>query len=101
MLYKINDQFVEHSWSKTRAAHYGQGFRYSPVIVSRDVMAVEQKFTLHGLVFFPTDAQAMFRNNMAVKKDFVLANPSELLLLADLAKTQLKFDLAYQLVRDA
>lgn len=78
MLYKINDQFIEHSWSKTRAAHYGQGFRYDPIIVSRDVMAIEQKFTLHGLVFFPTDGQAMFGDDMGVKKDFIFTpKPNE------------------------
>ena len=38
---------------------------------------------------------------VAVRDDFALANPAELLLLADLAKTQMKFELAYYLVRDA
>ena len=38
---------------------------------------------------------------VALRDDFTLANPSELLLVTDLARTQLKFDLAYRLVRDA
>lgn len=89
MLYKIDDQYIEHSWSKTRNDNYGQGFRYSPSIVSRDVMAVEQKFTLEGLVYFPTDAQAMFSDDLSVQKDFIFTpEPNETYTVrGELAKT--------------
>lgn len=70
MLTKINDQLVEQSWSKTKFAYTGKGFYYEPIIVSRDVMAVEQKFTLVGLVYFATDGQAIFGDEMLVEQDF-------------------------------
>lgn len=73
ILYKMDDKYVEHSWSKTRMDNYGQGMRFTPSIVSREVIPKEQKFTLQGLVFFPTDAQLLFGDDMSVTKEFNFA----------------------------
>ncbi len=71
ILYKIDDKYVENSWGNTRKFNQGRGMRFTPNITSRKVMPREQKFTFQGLVFFPTDAQALFGDNMIITKDFV------------------------------
>lgn len=65
---EIDGKLIEESWGATRIANHGRGFYFEPNIISREVMAKEQTFTIQGMVFFPTDAQALFGDDMAVKK---------------------------------
>ncbi|WP_345990596.1 hypothetical protein WCX18_06030 [Sulfurimonas sp. HSL1-2] len=71
LLYKIDDNHVQQSWGKTRMDNYGQGMRFTPSMVSREVMSKKQKLTLKGLVFFPTDAQLLFGDDMSIIKEFI------------------------------
>ncbi len=71
ILLKIDDKYIEHSWGKTRQENYGRGMRFTQHIVMRDVLPKSQKFTIQGLVFFPTDAQAIFGDEMSVTKEFM------------------------------
>jgi len=71
ILDKIDDKDVAQSWGQTRQANYGQGFRFTPSMVTRKVLPERQKLTLKGLVFFPTDAQALFGNDMSVDRDII------------------------------
>ncbi len=66
MVDEIDGKKIEDSWGATRLANDGRGFYFKPKIVSREVMAKEQTFTIQGMVFFPTDAQALFLDDMAV-----------------------------------
>jgi hypothetical protein len=69
ILEKVNGNKVKDSWGKTRMDNYGRGMIFTPSIVSRDILPVKQTLTVKGLVFFPTDAQALFGDNMAVTKE--------------------------------
>lgn len=73
ILTHINGNYVENSWGKTRKYNYGQGMSFTPSIVSREVLPSKQTFTVKGLVFFPTDVQALFGDDMAVSKDFTFS----------------------------
>lgn len=68
MLTKVNGKDIDDSWGETRVANYGQGTSFKPVIVTRDVPANSQTFTLTGMVFFPTDIQVMFGDDMKIEK---------------------------------
>lgn len=69
MLLKVDGKEIAGSYGETRMAHIGQGMVFTPSMVTRFVMAKEQKFTLQGIVFFPTDAQALMFDEMEVTKE--------------------------------
>ena len=73
ILYKMDDQYVSHSWSATRSANYGMGMLFTPSMVTRKVTTEEHKYTIQGLVFFPTDVQALIGDNMSVEKEFLFS----------------------------
>lgn len=71
MCIKVDGKYIENSWGATRGQNYGRGMIFDPVITTRKVLPVEQTLTLQGLVFFPTDAQSLFGDEMAVTHDFI------------------------------
>jgi hypothetical protein len=73
MLVKVDDQVIDNSWSNTRRNNAGQGMVFYPYILTREVLPKEQTFTIHGLVFFPTDAQALFGDDMGVIHEFTFS----------------------------
>ncbi|WP_045858008.1 hypothetical protein [Teredinibacter purpureus] len=71
VLTKVDGKLIEDSWRKTRSNHYGRGSVFTPSIVSREVLPVKQRFTLEGLVYYPTDGQALFGDSMKIEKNIV------------------------------
>lgn len=69
ILLKVDDKDISQSWNQTRQENYGRGMKFTPSMVNRKVLPKRQKFTLQGLVFFPTDAQILFGDDMHVNKD--------------------------------
>ena len=70
MLTQIDGNTIESSWGATRSRNYGGGFAFTPAIISRDVPTQNLTLTLTGMVFFPTDAQAMFGKTLKVEGTF-------------------------------
>ena len=66
---EIDDNYITNSWGKTRSDNYGRGMQFTPSVVTRKVIPKRQKFTLQGLVFFPTDAQVLIGDDMEVKSE--------------------------------
>ena len=70
-LSKINGNMISTSFNATRKKYSGQGTNFDPVMLNRDVVPEEAVFTIQGYKFFPTGAQALFSNDLMVKKDFI------------------------------
>ncbi|MBD8513513.1 hypothetical protein IFO68_12610 [Photobacterium sp. CAU 1568] len=68
-LQKIDGNYVSNSFGATRSANYGSGAAFEPEITVREVLPKEQIFTITGYIFFPTDAQLLFGDNLAVRGD--------------------------------
>lgn len=78
ILTAVNGKDVENSWGRTRADNYGRGLSFTPSVVARDVLPSEQRFKVKGLVFFPTDAQVIFADDMAIEREIVFTpKPNE------------------------
>ena len=60
MLSEIDGNKLVDSWMATRSANHGRGTFFTPKMKSWEVLPEAATFTLVGLVFFPTDAQALF-----------------------------------------
>jgi hypothetical protein len=70
ILSKVDQKPIKTSWGKTRSDNYGQGTQFTPSIIDRPVLPKEQLLGIKGLIFFPTDAQALFGDNLAVEGEF-------------------------------
>ena len=55
ILLKVDDKFIEDSWSKT-----WDGQNRNVYLVTRKVLPKKQKFAIRSMVFYPTDSQALF-----------------------------------------
>ena len=73
ILNKIDDKQINTSWGQTRENNYGQGFHFIPSILTHKVLPKNQSFQIQGLIFFSTDAQALFGNNLYVEGTFNFA----------------------------
>ena len=66
---KIDEKRVETSWYLTRVAHIGKGTMFSPIIKEHQVTTQEQTFSVIGHIFYPTDAQGLFSDDLTVEKN--------------------------------
>ena len=66
-LEKVNENRISDSFGATRQKYYGQGMYFEPVMVEHEVLPERQSFTISGFVFYPTDAQLLFSNNLSVE----------------------------------
>lgn len=73
VLSKIGKKSIEDSGYRTRVANHGRGFNMTPQAISREVTTDNQVFTIVGYVQFATDGQAMFGDNMIVRKTVEIA----------------------------
>lgn len=69
-LRKVDGKQIESSWVKTRRGNYGQGSSFTPLMVTREVLPKEQRFSIDGSVFFPTDALMLFGDKLRVTGEF-------------------------------
>ena len=70
ILSEIDQQYIETSWGKTREDNYGQGMMFTPNIIGRQVLPKPQLLKIEGLIFFPTDAQLLFGDDLKVEGEF-------------------------------
>lgn len=70
---KIDKKSVETSWYLTRVAHIGKGTKFSPIIKEHLVTTQEQTFSIIGHIFYPTDAQGMFSDDLTVEKNITFS----------------------------
>lgn len=68
-LIKVDGKVVDNSGWRTYRVNRGRGFQMTPSMVSREIPTKTQTFTIEGFVYFATDAQAIFGNDMHVVGD--------------------------------
>lgn len=70
ILSKVDQKPIETSWGQTRIDNYGQGVMFTPSIIGRPILPKPQLLEIKGLIFFPTDAQLLFGDDLAVEGEF-------------------------------
>jgi len=70
ILSKVDQKPIETSWGQTRIDNYGKGARFTPSIIGRPLLPKPQLLEIKGLIFFPTDAQVLLGDDLAVEGEF-------------------------------
>ncbi len=70
ILENVDQKQIDTSWGQTRIDNYGKGARFTPSIIDRKLLPNPQLLGITGLVFFSTDAQLIFGNDLEVKGEF-------------------------------
>jgi hypothetical protein len=71
ILNKVDQKPIETSWGKTRYDNYGQGRIFTPSMIDHPLLPKAQLLGIKGLIFFPTDAQLLFGDDLAVEGEFL------------------------------
>lgn len=66
---RIDKQRVETSWYLTRVAYIGKGTKFSPIMKEHRVTTQQQTFSVIGHIFYPTDAQDLFSDDLTIENN--------------------------------
>lgn len=70
-VHQIDGKAIPQSWNQTREVNRGLGTSFTPSMVTRKVFPQKQRLLLIGVVFYPTNEQGLFSDDMQVSKEVI------------------------------